>query len=155
MWNKPTWPDEHKELLQREWPHKSAGEIAPLVGRTRDAVVGQAHRMGLPSKRPARPRKAIPKKLPEPPMQQPKYYEGPDEGEGDRAMWAAVIAVALQDATGNPVLAGGSSRRQKSATIKEAQDWFTEAGSDFREVCELAGADWRKVREMAVGKFRA
>ena len=42
------WPAEHMERLRRLWGHGlSAAGIGTILGRSRHAVIGKAHRMGL------------------------------------------------------------------------------------------------------------
>ena len=46
-----SWAEYQDEILRQEWLNKSATEIGLLVHKTRNAVIGRAHRMGLPYKK--------------------------------------------------------------------------------------------------------
>lgn len=45
------WPDDDKAVLRQLWSTHSAIQIAAKLGRTKNAVIGMAHRMKLPSKK--------------------------------------------------------------------------------------------------------
>lgn len=71
----PSWSDEKTELLRSLWTEGlSASDIGKKVGKTRNAVLGKAHRLGLASRidierpqRPSTPRVYVPKvKMEEP-----------------------------------------------------------------------------------------
>lgn len=78
------------------------------------------------------------------------------------ALWRAVIAQALDDATlGNLHLAGGAEShlpssgdpyavRTKLSEMTRARNWFERFGRDFHEVCELAGVVPDRVRRAAL-----
>jgi GcrA cell cycle regulator len=63
------WTDERAETLRALWlqqdPHLSAGRIAQLMGTTKNAIIGRAHRMGLA----ARPSPITPRGVPKPPRE--------------------------------------------------------------------------------------
>lgn len=42
------WTEEQTALLRSLWGQVSAPEIAALVSKTTNAVIGKAHRLGLP-----------------------------------------------------------------------------------------------------------
>jgi len=44
---KNPWLDEEDEVLRREWRNMSGTQIGRLIGRTKNAVIGRAHRLGL------------------------------------------------------------------------------------------------------------
>jgi len=46
--NKVRWTEEQRAVLRREAPHKDAGEIAVLIGRTASSVGNELRRLGLP-----------------------------------------------------------------------------------------------------------
>jgi len=46
--NKVRWTEEQRAVLRREAPHKDAGEIATLIGRTASSVSNELRRLGLP-----------------------------------------------------------------------------------------------------------
>lgn len=51
MAGKSTWTDEQNERLRELWAEgHSTAQIAARTGMTKNAVVGRAHRMGLPSR---------------------------------------------------------------------------------------------------------
>ncbi len=45
------WPAWKLDYLREQWPHQSASAIANHLGTTKNAVIGKAHRLGLPPKR--------------------------------------------------------------------------------------------------------
>jgi hypothetical protein len=47
------WTDEESEMLKRLWETRSAKDIGALMGKTRNAVIGKANRLGLPMKKAA------------------------------------------------------------------------------------------------------
>jgi len=71
---------------------------------------------------------------------------------GELALWRAVIAQALEDASGHPgALNGWDVRRGTSGRVVEAaRQWFREAGPAFATVCELAGLEPAAVRRAAL-----
>lgn len=110
-----TWSPEGDDLLRTEWAAgKSAAEISRMLGdRSRNAVIGRVHRLGLTSRaRPSAPKpepkpKAAPKPKPEPkykaePKTQPKPYLVHETAEA--RMSAAPVndnALRLMDRTFN------------------------------------------------------
>lgn len=46
----PGWPQGDIETLKQLWPDESSAAIAGVLGRTRNAIIGMAHRLGLPIK---------------------------------------------------------------------------------------------------------
>jgi GcrA cell cycle regulator len=48
-WNKLIWTDEEKAILAKMWADgASSAEIGSVLGKNRNAIIGQAHRLGLP-----------------------------------------------------------------------------------------------------------
>jgi hypothetical protein len=45
------WSDAHKKYVADNWAKMSAGEIARVLGKTRNAIIGMVSRMKLPKKR--------------------------------------------------------------------------------------------------------
>lgn len=46
-----SWPDKDREVLAGEWNKgTSAAQIGKILGRTRNSVIGMAHRMRLPGR---------------------------------------------------------------------------------------------------------
>jgi hypothetical protein len=68
--------------------------------------------------------------------------DGPDDVH--RSLWAAVILMALQDATRKAKTT--DARRIKA----EARGWFVDAGGDFHRVCQMAGFEPSWVRRHAL-----
>lgn len=60
----------------------------------------------------------------------------------------AVILTAIADACGQPT--DSCSAAATEANHRRALSWITDAGSDFRSVCELAGLDPETVRKHAL-----
>lgn len=58
-WNHP-WSGSDTERLRALWGAVSAMAIARILGRTRNAVIGRAHRAGLKRLRYAHKRKLLP-----------------------------------------------------------------------------------------------
>ena len=60
------WSYAHNALLRELWETTPASKIAPLVGRTRNAVIGRAHRLKLAPKRflTGNRTKSVPKRTP-------------------------------------------------------------------------------------------
>lgn len=49
-----SWTDERVEILKKLWAKETpAAEIAEVLGTTRNAVIGKAHRLGLSAKKSA------------------------------------------------------------------------------------------------------
>lgn len=46
----PSWTEDQLKILKDNWPTKTSGEIAVMTGKTRNAVMGMAHRLHLQSK---------------------------------------------------------------------------------------------------------
>jgi GcrA cell cycle regulator len=44
------WPQEKIDVLRAKWPDHSAREIAMMIGKTRNSVIGKARRLGLGKK---------------------------------------------------------------------------------------------------------
>lgn len=58
---KPDWTDDDRRRLEELWATGLSGEkIARQIGRTKNSVLGQAHRMRLPGRTPAVVRKTEP-----------------------------------------------------------------------------------------------
>lgn len=49
----PSWSEEHLQILKDNWPTRTSGEIAEMVGKSRGAVMGMKRRLGLESKKPS------------------------------------------------------------------------------------------------------
>jgi GcrA cell cycle regulator len=48
----PGWDDESADLLAKLWADGlSAGQIAPRLGKSRNAILGKVHRLGLPPRK--------------------------------------------------------------------------------------------------------
>lgn len=48
-----SWPEEHRKILEDEWSKgTTAAQIGKSLGRTRNSVIGMAHRMKLPGRQP-------------------------------------------------------------------------------------------------------
>ena len=60
------WSEERKTALKNLWPTHTGSQIAKILGVSRNAVVGMAHRMKLVSKSPHRSQGGRPKREPEP-----------------------------------------------------------------------------------------
>lgn len=76
-------------------------------------------------------------------LQATLHDEAPDSDAGrDRAIWLAVIAQALDDAT-------MIRAAIKPAVRAQARAWLTTMGADFREVCALAGMEPERLRVVA------
>ena len=76
-----------------------------------------------------------------------------DETRGCGELWAAVILQALADAQGRSRAVRGDHRDDDGNVIDvqaEALEWFTDAGPDFLEVCDLAGMNPDVVRRVAL-----
>lgn len=61
--------------------------------------------------------------------------------EGERQLWCAVIAQAIDDATAP--LARGIRRRMEQV---RAREWFTDEGKDYQRACALAGYEPDRIR---------
>lgn len=72
----------------------------------------------------------------------------------DRALWRAVIAQAIDDATG--AYQSGRSEFGRDSNFEKplAREWLTDGGDDLNFVCELADVSADQVRGRARG-FRA
>lgn len=69
------WTQSERGLLTLMWPTHTTAEIADaLDGRSKNAVIGEAHRIGLPRKKPAPPREPKPKKPKPPPAAKPFLF---------------------------------------------------------------------------------
>jgi len=64
----------------------------------------------------------------------------------EQKLWQSVVVKAALDATSN----APSSSDDYSAQ-KQADAWFRKGGSDFKEVCSLAGLDPDFIQEAYVG----
>ena len=62
----------------------------------------------------------------------------------ERALWAAVVYQAALDATREFPPSLPESERHE---CRKARIWFEQGGSDFRQVCDLAGYDPDWLRE--------
>lgn len=70
--------------------------------------------------------------------------------KGERQLWCAVIAQAIEDATA-PL--SENIRRRKEQV--RAREWFTIACEDFQRACDLAGYDPERIRVATVGLIDA
>jgi hypothetical protein len=61
--------------------------------------------------------------------------------KGERQLWCAVIAQAIEDATA-PL---SESLRKRREQVR-AREWFIEADKDFQRACDLAGYDPERIR---------
>ena len=76
---------------------------------------------------------------------------------GESALWRAVLAQALHDATTGPRRGHGSARpfsAERARMRDRARDWLLGDGRDFPRVCDLAGLDALAVRAAAVVAIR-
>lgn len=113
----PGWPEADIEDLKRTWTAESTAKIASRLGRTRNAVIGMAHRLGLPRKapsgnphprrKPSSPRKAKPPKkvAPKPPIQKPVDNSPVSLMEAGISQCRAVIE-SLKDENGFAMVCG-------------------------------------------------
>lgn len=69
-----------------------------------------------------------------------------DKGD-EQPLWRAVITQAIEDAT------TFSSVARVAIDRDQARKWFTDNGSDFRDVCALADLDPLKVRAYALKRI--
>lgn len=67
----PLWTEAAKKLLSEMWPTNSASILAAFFGKSRNSIIGQAHRMQLPHKKPTGG-KPQPKRFKPEPMFRPK-----------------------------------------------------------------------------------
>jgi GcrA cell cycle regulator len=61
MRNQVLWTAEEETILRQKWTHLSAREIGKLINRSKNSVVGKAHRLELED---IKPKKVIPKPRP-------------------------------------------------------------------------------------------
>jgi len=66
--------------------------------------------------------------------------QGALEALGERALWAAVLWQAINDAQREGAHWSAQIPRERALT------WIEDGAADFREVCELAGLDPSKTR---------
>lgn len=71
------WIEAAKKRLAELWPTNSASEIAAIFGKSRNAIIGQAHRMRLPHKKPTGG--SLSKRLKPEPMFRPKPELPPEK----------------------------------------------------------------------------
>lgn len=75
------------------------------------------------------------------------------EAEACRDLWIAVIELALADVNSKPAGKLVSLTDDDGEVIDsraDALEWFTDAGEDFRFVCDMAGIDPEHVRRLAL-----
>lgn len=72
--------------------------------------------------------------------------------QGERALWLAVIAQSIEDATSAHV-AGCNTPATNDKARQEARDWLTIPNNDFNEACALAGLEPSFVRNAAITKI--
>lgn len=72
------WIEEAKKRLAELWPTSSASEIAAIFGKSRNSIIGMAHRLRLPHKKPTGGKPASKRFQPEP-MFRPKLELPPKE----------------------------------------------------------------------------
>jgi len=74
----------------------------------------------------------------------------------ERSLWAAVVAQAIDDATGGGFVATKDGHHSEAWFERvRARAWLTQGSQDFRDVCSLAGLDWAAVRDKALLLKRA
>lgn len=67
----------------------------------------------------------------------------------ERSLWAAVVAQAISDALGGPVMPAGQLIGEDGQRIDpqaDARAWILGAGLDFEAACDLAGIDADAIR---------
>jgi hypothetical protein len=67
----------------------------------------------------------------------------------ERAMWCAVLSMAVTDATGTIRAKNANARKEAARLRNEARDWLLRDSRDFRLVCALAGFDAEAIRDAA------
>ena len=75
-------------------------------------------------------------------------------GTSDRALWCAVIAQALEDATRPLPPVGTGLYRQRQRDRADARAYFGAMTRDFQHVCNLAGLDPDALLTMAQERIR-
>ena len=68
----------------------------------------------------------------------------------EQTLWQSVVVKAALDATSNP-LPNTKDYTYQDLAKKQADAWFRKGGSDFKEVCSLAGLDPDFIQEAYVG----
>lgn len=71
----------------------------------------------------------------------------------DQALWGAVIAQAISDATCIYML--GVSAKVRPLEADRARRWLTKPNKDFATVCALAGVEPDAVRQLALTEIAA
>jgi hypothetical protein len=73
----------------------------------------------------------------------------------DRALWRAVIAQAMDDATGAQYAEHNDFARDCNFEKPIAREWLTDDSDDFRLVCDFAdvGADQVRIRALNFAKM--
>lgn len=52
--SQPSWSEQQRDILRKNWLTSNATDIGLRVGKSKSAVIGEAHRLELPAKAPGR-----------------------------------------------------------------------------------------------------